>query len=84
MADIKKIRQAYDIIRLDMHISEITRIAGLPDSCVGTLDDGILTWENSVWKGIFRGGTISRKVIIFTKGGKIVQFTSENLDVSNW
>ena len=83
MADINKMRQAYNSIYPNMSIAEFIAIAGYPDSCVGTLDEGILTWHNSVWKGIFRGGTIYRKIIIFTKSGGIFQFSSENLNVSS-
>lgn|GEM_PF-2953021 len=84
MSNINTMRQAFNAIYPNMPIAEFIQIAGCPDSCVGTLENGILTWSNSVWKGIFRGGTIYRKVIIFTKNGEVVQFSSENLDVSNW
>ena len=82
--NIKKARQAFDTIYLNMPIAEFVKIAGYPDSCNGTLSEGVLTWSDSVWKGIFRGGTIYRKIIIFTRDGKIVQYTSENLNVSSW
>ena len=84
MANIKKMRKAYHAIYPNMPIVEFVDIAGFPDSCIGTLDEGILTWSDSVWKGILRGGTIYRKVIVFTKNGGVVQFSSENLDVSSW
>lgn len=84
LADIRKMRQAFDAIYPNMPIMEFVNIAGYPDSCVGSLDEGILTWMNSVWKGILRGGTIYRKVIVFTKKGEVVQFSSENLNVSSW
>lgn len=84
MANIKKMRQAYQGIYPNMPIVEFINIAGYPDSCIGTFDEGILTWSDSVWKGIFRGGTIHRKVIIFTRKGGIIQFSSENLNASNW
>ena len=84
MANIKKMRQAYNAIYPNMPIAEFINIAGFPDSSMGTLEDGIHTWSDSVWKGLFRGGTVFRKVIIFTKNGGIVQFSSENLNVSNW
>ena len=84
MADIKKMRQGYEAIYPNMTIGEFINITGMPDSCVGTIEDGILTWSNSVWKGIFRGGTIYRKVIVYTRAGIIVQFTSENLNVSSF
>ena len=77
-------RSAFQSIYPNMPISQFVNVAGFPDSCMGTLDDGVLTWTDSVWKGIFRGGTIQRKVIICTKDGKISQFSSENLNVSNW
>ena len=82
--NIKKVRQAYDAIYPNMPIEEFVNIAGYPDSCVGSLHEGVSTWSDSVWKGLFRGGTICRKAIIFTRDGKIVQFTSENLNVSSW
>ena len=77
-------RQAYGAIYPNMPIMELINIAGYPDSCIGTINEGILTWSDSVWKGIFRGGTIYRKIIIFTKEGKVVQYSSENLNVSSW
>lgn len=84
MSKIDKLRKAYNSIYPDMPVKDFVDIAGLPDSIGGTIDEGILTWQDSVWKGIFRGGTVYRKVILFTRGGKIVQFSSENLNVSNW
>ena len=84
MANIKKMRQAYNSIYPNMFIAEFIQIAGFPDSCVGSLENGILTWQDSVWKGIFRGGTIYRKIIVFTKEKVIVQYSSENLNVSSW
>ena len=84
LLNIKKMRQAYSKIQPNMPITEFINISGYPDSCIGTLNDGILTWSDSVWKGILRGGTIQRKVILFTKNGLIVQFTSENLNESSW
>ena len=84
MANLRKIRRAYNAIYPNMPIAEVINIVGFPDSCIGTLEEGILTWSNSVWKGFFRGGTIIRKVIIFTRNGVVVQFSSENLNVSNW
>ena len=84
MVNIKKLRQAYSAIYPDMPIAEFIDIAGLPDSCIGTLEEGLLTWSDSVWKGILRGGTVFRKVILLTKNGRIVQFSSENLNVSAW
>lgn len=84
MANIDNMRRAYNSVHPDTNIKEFINIAGLPDSIVGSIDEGILTWQDSVWKGIFRGGLIYRKVVLFTKGGMIVQFSSENLNLSNW
>lgn len=84
MSKIEKMRQAYNKIYPNMPITEFVIIAGYPDSCIGTLNNGILTWSDSVWKGIFRGGTIYRKIILCTKNEIIVEFSSENLNVSSW
>ena len=84
MANIRKMRKAYQAVYPNMPVAEFINIVGFPDSCLGTLEEGILTWSNHIWKGIFRGGTIYRRVIIFTRNGGIVQFSSENLNVSNW
>lgn len=84
MSKIKNMRSAFSCTCIGMPIKRIVDIAGVPDLIYGTFDEGMLVWQDSVWKGIFRGGTIYRKVIVFTKGGKIVQFSSENLNVSSW
>ena len=84
MGKIANMRNAYNSISPNISVDEIFKIAGMPDSVVGTYYDGILTWQDSVWKGIFRGGIVYRKLIVFTKGGKIVQYSSENLNVSSW
>ena len=84
MRKIKKMRQAFNQIHPNMSVLEFVQLIGYPDSCVGNINDGILTWSDSVWKGIFRGGTIFRKVIVFTRNGVIVQYNSENLNVSDW
>ena len=84
MAKIQNMRDAYKQIYQNMPIKEFIALAGYPDSINGTLDEGIVVWESGAWKGIIRGGTIYRRIILFTKEGRIVQFTSENLNVSNW
>lgn len=84
MSSIRKLRKAYNSIYPNMSVTEFISIAGYPDSCIGNLNDGILTWSDSVWKGVLRGGTIFRKVTLFTKNGIIANFSSENLNVSRW
>lgn len=84
MSNIKKIRRAYKAIYPNMPVIEFINIAGHPNSFIGTLNDGILTWSDSVWKGALRGGTIFRKVILVVKKGVIVNFASENLNETIW
>lgn len=84
MGKIANMKNAYNSISPDMPVEDFLKIAGVPDSIVGTYQEGVLTWQDGVWKGIFRGGMIYRKIIIFTRGGKIVQHSSENLNVSGW
>ncbi len=84
MSKINRMRMAYYNTYQNMPIVDFMSLAGAPDSISGTCENGIFTWQDSVWKGIVRGGTIYRRVTLYVKGGRIVQYLSENLDVSNW
>ena len=84
LSNIRKLRKAYRSIYPNMPVLEFIKIAGVPTSRVGTLKDGILTWSDSVWRGVLRGGTICRKVVLLIQNGVIVKFSSENLDLTVW
>ena len=83
LSNIKELRQAYSEIYTNMPISKFIDAVGHPDSSVGSLNNGVLSWSDNIYKGLFKGKKICRKVVLFTKDGYIVQFFSENLNVSN-
>lgn len=84
MGNINAMRQAYSIVHPGMDVNEFIRIAGNPDGSSIGPDSAVYWWDAPVWKGIFRGGYVHRKVTIFSQNGKIVSWSSDSLDRSNW
>lgn len=84
MGNIDNMRAAYSIVKLGMDISDFILIAGVPDEKNDNGVDGYYIWNSSVWKGVFRGGYVNRKVVIYTKNRKIISWNLENLERSSW
>lgn len=72
------------IVRPGLDISEIVRIAGAPDNANTNGASGCYVWDAPVWKGIFRGGYVHRMITIYFQDSKVVSWSSENLERSNW
>ena len=84
MGNINNMRQAYKSIYPNMDIQEFIKIAGAPDQFQENGQNGYYVWDSPVWKGIFRGGEVHRKIVIYTKNRKIISWNSDSLDRSNW
>ena len=68
-----------------MDIEEFISIVGTPDSVERISNiTSYFIWDSPVWKGIFRGGYVHRKIVVHVQNGKIVSWSSENLERSNW
>lgn len=85
MGDINLMRSSLQQICGGMDIEEFISIAGRPDSIERiSSTTSYFIWDSPVWKGIFRGGNVHRKVVVHVQNRKIVSWNSENLERSNW
>lgn len=74
-------RDAFSSCRVGDPLKKVIAIVGEPTSVIDLGDSVINTWESREWKGIARGGVMSRKMVFVTKQGIIISKSSENLDM---
>lgn len=85
MGDINLMRSSLQHISAGMDIEEFITLAGRPDEIERiSSNTSYFIWDSPVWKGIFRGGNVHRKIVVHVQNGKIVSWSSENLQRSNW
>ena len=85
MGDINLMRSSLQQLRPGMDIEEFICLAGRPDEIQRvTSTTSYFIWDSPVWKGIFRGGNVHRKIVVHVQDNKVVSWNSENLQRSNW
>ena len=85
MGNIDLMRKSLLQIYVGMDIEEFISFVGSPDSIEKiSSNTTYFIWDSPVWKGIFRGGNVHRKITIQVQNGKVVSWSSENLERSNW
>lgn len=79
-----KMIKGYAELKLGMDKKDVLELLGEP---TGTrLRDEIetLTWKHSEWKGLFRGGNVTRTITVDFERGKLTGYDSENMDRSRF
>lgn len=80
----ERMKRGYEKLREGMARNEVIEIFGEPDS--KGLRNGIelLGWETQEWKGVLRGGRVTRSLEIELKDGKVVGYNGHNITISSW
>lgn len=79
-----KFQEAYSKLDLGVPKQTVINMLGEPDS--KRLVDGIekYTWVSREFKGLLRGGSVERKIIVEFKDGVICGYDGENIKASIW
>lgn len=85
MGNIDSMRSAMQYIYAGMDIEEFINVAGPADE-IERLSETThyFIWDSPVWKGLLRGGYVHRKIVVHVQNSKVVSWSSENLQRSNW
>ena len=72
--------RGYEALQVGMTKAQVLELFGKPTGC--RMRNGIetMTWKSSEFRGLVRGGTMVRSVIVDLKDGLVTGFDSENLD----
>ena len=69
----------YNEITVGSDIRAVLAKCGEPDEFLDLGETKMLSWISEEWKGCFRGGTITRKMVFVIKDGKVISKTGQNL-----
>jgi hypothetical protein len=75
-------QKGYEKLRLGMSRGEVIGIFGCPDSEGIRNGITILGWETHEWKGVLRGGRITRSVEIEIQDDKVISYNGHNINMS--
>ncbi|MBE5780669.1 MAG: hypothetical protein E7328_02450 [Clostridiales bacterium] len=75
-------KKAYQELKLGMTMAEVVALFGRPDS--EGVRDGVVTlgWETQEFKGVLRGGRVTRSVEVELKDDKVIAFNGHNINIS--
>lgn len=79
-----KFIEAYKQIEIGLDKSKIIELLGQPNGVRNISDIETMSWQNAEFKGLLRGGTITRKIVVDFKDDKVVGYDSENMGISKW
>lgn len=80
----KQMQKGYARLKLGMSKSEVLDLFGQPTGQRTAGGIETLTWKNSEFKGLARGGTMTRSVTVDFVNDVVTGFDSENIDRSRW
>lgn len=78
------LKDSYKQLKIGMPKSQVIAMLGASNSVRARNGIEILTWWSREFKGILRGGTIERRVIIEFENGVVIGYDGENIDASIW
>ena len=79
-----KLKDSYKQLRIGMSKAQAINMLGVPDSVRARNGIEILTWWSREFKGLLRGGSIERRVIVEFENGVVTGYDGENIDASIW
>lgn len=80
----KTMINGYVQLQIGMLKADVIKLLGNPTGCRVQNGTETLTWKHSEFKGILRGGTIVRTIIVDFVDGKVIGYDSENMDRSRF
>ena len=74
----------YSSLRVGMTKTEVIALLGQPNG--QRTRDGIetLSWSNTEFKGLFRGGNIERRIFVDFIDDKVIGWDGEHMSASRW
>ena len=82
IAKASHFKNAYSKLRLGMSKEEVLNMLGDPNSLKVRSGIEIYTWWNREFKGLLRGGTIERRIIVEFDKDIVCGYDGENIDAS--
>lgn len=79
-----KLKDSYKQLRIGMSKSQVINMLGAPDAVKVRASMEILIWWSREFKGLLRGGSIERRVIVEFENGVVIGYDGENIDASIW
>lgn len=78
------LKEGYHKLKLGMSRDEVISLFGEPQS--QRIKDGTETlgWWNREYRGLIRGGSLERRVVVEIEDDKVIGFDGENVDASTW
>lgn len=80
----ERMKRGYEKLRVGMTRAEVIEIFGAPDSEGVRNGVEMLGWETQEWKGVLRGGRVTRSLEIELKDGAVVGYNGHNINMSSW
>lgn len=78
----EKMQRGYAKLALGMSTDEVIEIFGRPDSEGVKNGVVLLGWHSQEWKGVLRGGRVTRSVEVEIQDGKVVGYNGHNINMS--
>lgn len=79
-----KMINGYMQLQIGMSKTEVLNLLGSPTGCRTQNGMETFTWKHSEFKGLVRGGTIVRTIIVDFVDDKVTGYDSENMDRSRF
>ena len=79
-----RMKENYAKLKIGMSKEEVISLLGQPTGIRTRNGVETLTWKQSEWKGIFRGGSIVRSIVADFEKGLLTGYDSENMDKSRF
>ena len=80
----ERMKRGYEKLRVGMTRNEVIEIFGTPDSKGVRNGVETLGWETQEWKGVLRGGRVTRSLEVELKDGTVVGYNGHNINMSSW
>lgn len=79
-----KLIKGYSALRKGMSKREVIDLFGTPTLTRDRYGIETYIWKNNEWKGVLRGGTLTRTVEVDFEDDKVTGWDSENLEKTRW
>lgn len=78
----ERMQNGYKKLREGMSREEVISVLGEPDS--EGMRNGVETmgWETQEWRGVLRGGRVTRSVEVEMKDGRVIGYNGHNINMS--
>ena len=82
MVKAEKMQKGYAKLKVGMSGDEVIEIFGRPDSEGVRNGVTLLGWHTQEWRGVLRGGRVTRSVEVEIQDGKVIGYNGHNINMS--